>query len=579
MKNLQRFRAIYGFIDFFILSFLIFDYGFVLKQDFRPVKMYMMLFLTALLLGFNIFKYFLFRGKKEFRLTILVNMLLLIGIVVSSIAVIIANPKLPFSEIFKIIKPILHAGLFFYFIIRLMVFVRHLYRLYTNPTILFVGSFIAIALVGSFLLMLPNATVSGISFVDALFTATSAVCVTGLIVLDTAHDFTLIGQTIILILIQLGGIGILTFTSFFSYFFKGSTSFREELYVKDFTLSDKLQDALKTAMQIVSFTLSLEFVGALYIYFTVQEIPESDRFFFSIFHSVSAFCNAGFSTLPSGLFDTITRFNYAFQWGIMILVVLGGLGYSIVFNFFTYWREFLINIFIKHTFNKPIRVITLNTKIVFYTTLILLSVSTVFFLLAENSFTQAEHTSVFGKFTTAVFDAVTPRTAGFNTVDFSKMAMPSLLIVLLLMWIGASPGSTGGGIKTTTFTIASLNIFSIAQGRNHIELGTREVSSGTVNRAFAIIAVSLISIGTCILLLLFLEPDARLIDVIFESFSAYSTVGLSLGLTPTLGEPSKYVLIVTMLFGRIGTLNLLFGLMRRLQTKFYKYPQENIFIN
>ncbi len=579
MKNLRRFRAVYGFIDFFILSFLIFDYGYILSGDFGLVKMYAMLFLITLLLGFNISKYFIFRGKTQYRVTILVNMVLLIGIVASSLFIAFINSHLPFREIFKIIKPILNTGLFFYFIIRMMVFVRHIYNLYSNPTILFVGSFVAIALVGSFFLMLPNATVSGISFVDALFTSTSAVCVTGLIVLDTANDFTIIGQTIILILIQLGGIGILTFTSFFSFFFKGSTSFREELYVKDFTLSDKLQDALKTAMQIVAFTLSLEFVGAIYIYFTAQGIPESNRFFFSVFHAVSAFCNAGFSTLSSGLFETITRYNYTFQWGIIILIVLGGLGYNIVFNFFTYWKEFLTNIFVKHKFIKPIRVITLNTKIVFYTTIILLVVATGFFFLAEQSSTQAEHAGYFGKFTTAVFDAVTPRTAGFNTVDFSKMALPSLLFVILLMWIGASPGSTGGGIKTTTFAIATLNIFSIARGRNHIELGTREVSSGTVNRAFAIVAVSLISIGTCILLLLFLEPQAALIDVVFESFSAYSTVGLSLGLTPALSDPSKYVLIVTMLFGRIGTLNLLFGLMRRLQTKFYKYPQENIFIN
>jgi potassium uptake TrkH family protein len=438
---------------------------------------------------------------------------------------------------------------------------------------------VAISLVGSFFLMLPNATVSGISFADALFTATSAVCVTGLIVLDTAHDFTLIGQTIILVLIQLGGIGILTFTSFFSFFFKGSTSFREELYVKDFTLSDKLQDALKTAMQIVAFTVILESIGAVYIYFTVQSIPQSDRLFFSIFHAVSAFCNAGFSTLSSGLYETVVRFNYAFHWGIIILIVLGGLGYGIVFNFFNYWKEFLINIFVKHKIIKPIRVITLNTKIVFYTTVILLVVATGFFYLSENLHTQLQHTSYIGKFTTAVFDAVTPRTAGFNTIDYSQMAMPSLLFVILLMWIGASPGSTGGGIKTTTFAIATLNVFSIARGRNHIELGTREVSSGTVNRAFAIIVVSLISIGACIMFLLFFEPNAKLIDVVFESFSAYSTVGLSLGITPTLSDPSKYVLIVTMLFGRIGTLNLLFGLMRRLQTKFYKYPQENIFIN
>lgn len=579
MKNLRRFRAVYGFIDFFILSFLIFDYGFILSQDFKPVKMYALLFLVVLLLGFNVSKYFLFKGKTPYRNTILINMLLLTGIVTVSIIVGFINRHLPFLDIFKIVKPILNAGLFLYFIIRLMVFVRHIYNLYSNPTVLFVGSFVTIALIGSFFLMLPNATVSGISFIDALFTSTSAVCVTGLIVLDTAHDFTLIGQTIILILIQLGGIGILTFTSFFSFFFKGSTSFREELYVKDFTLSDKLQDALKTAMQIVAFTIGLELIGAIYIYFTVEKIPEADRLFFAVFHSVSAFCNAGFSTLSSGLYETIIRFNYAFHWGIITLIVLGGLGYGIVFNFFNYWKEFLINIFVKHKIIKPIRVITLNTKIVFYTTIILLVVATGFFYLSEKSFTQVEHIGFFGRFTTAVFNAVTPRTAGFNTVDFSQMAMPSLLFVILLMWIGASPGSTGGGIKTTTFAIATLNIFSIARGRNHIELGTREVSSGTVNRAFAIVAVSLISIGTCIILLLYFEPGANLIDVVFESFSAYSTVGLSLGITPTLSDPSKYVLIVTMLFGRIGTLNLLFGLMRRLQTKFYKYPQENIFIN
>jgi Trk-type K+ transport system membrane component len=578
MKNLKRFRAIYGFIDFFILFFLIFDFGFIVNEDYKPYKMIGLLSLFVLLLGFNISKYFLFKSRPEYRKTILVNMLLLLAVLGGVLAIFFIHIDLSFKEIFLKVKPLLNGGLFAYFIIRMMVFVRHIYSRYTNPTILFVGSFASIALIGAFLLMLPKATVSGISFVDALFTATSAVCVTGLIVLDTANDFTFLGQTIILVLFQLGGIGILTFTSFFSFFFKGSTSFREELYVKDFT-SSELQDALNMGMRIVAFTLSLEAIGAVYIFFTADNIPVDDRLFFSVFHAVSAFCNAGFSTMSSGLGDSLLRFDYAFQWGIIILIILGGLGYNIVFNYFTYAKEFFKKLFVEHKAFRPTRIITLNTKIVIYTTVILLSASTFFLFFSEWSHTLSEHISLFGKFTTSVFNAVTPRTAGFNTIDFSQMAMPSLLFVILLMWIGASPGSTGGGIKTTTFAIATLNVFSIARGKNHIELGTREVSSGTVNRAFAIVVVSLITIGAGILLLLFFEPGARLIDVVFECFSAYSTVGLSLGLTPNLSVESRYVIIVLMFVGRIGTLNLLFGMMRRIQTKFYKYPQENIFIN
>lgn len=579
MKRLNRFRAIYGFIDFFILTFLIFDFGFILHEDYRPVKVYGFITLFLLLLGFNISKYILFKTRPGYRKTILVNMIILLLTLAVALIKYLSVSELPFQEAYLRIKPFMSLGLFVYFIIRLMVFVRHIYSRYTNPTILFVGSFMSLCLIGAFLLMLPKSTYENISFVDALFTATSAVCVTGLIVLDTAKDFTPLGQTIILILFQLGGIGILTFTSFFSFFFKGSTSFREELYVKDFTSSSQLQDALKMGMRIVVFTLSIEAVGAAYIYFTTENIAAPDRLFFAVFHSVSAFCNAGFSILSTGLTDASVQFDYPFQWGIMVLIVLGGLGYNIVFNFFSYIREFFVQVFKQHKKFTPTRIITLNTKIVFYSTVILLFAGLVFFLAAEQGHTLSLHSTWVGKVTTAAFNAVTPRTAGFNTVDFSAMAMPSLLFVILLMWIGASPGSTGGGIKTTTFAIATLNVFSIARGKNHIEIGTREVSSGTVNRAFAIIVVSLITIGSGILLLLFFEPGAKLIDVVFECFSAYSTVGLSLGLTPELSMNSKYVIILLMFVGRIGTLNLLFGIFRRVQTKFYKYPQENIFIN
>lgn len=227
----------------------------------------------------------------------------------------------------------------------------------------------------------------------------------------------------------------------------------------------------------------------------------------------------------------------------------------------------------------PVRVFTLNSKIIFVTTSILLVAGFIFFFFAEGKYTLSEHTSIFGKITTAMFSSVTPRTAGFNTVDYTQVATPSLLFVILLMWIGASPASTGGGIKTSTFAIATLNIIATAKGKKRIEINTREISSSTVNKAFAIICISLIVIGVSILLLLFFEPDKDLLAIAFECFSAYSTVGLSLNVTPNLSEPSKYVIIAVMFIGRIGMLNLLIGMLKQVKQKFYKYPQENILIN
>jgi Trk-type K+ transport system membrane component len=190
------------------------------------------------------------------------------------------------------------------------------------------------------------------------------------------------------------------------------------------------------------------------------------------------------------------------------------------------------------------------------------------------------HNTTFGKITTAAFNAVTPRTAGFNTMDFTQFSVPTLLFMIFLMWIGASPASTGGGIKTSTFALATLNIFTIARGKSRIQLFGRRISSESTSRAFAILCISLIIIGFAIIALLIFEPKGTdLLAVVFECFSAYSTVGLSLNFTPTLTEPSKYVIIVTMFIGRIGMLNLMIGMLRQINHQFYEYPKENILIN
>ncbi|OBX24846.1 potassium uptake TrkH family protein [Gelidibacter algens] len=579
MINTKSLKTAYRFIDILILFFLIFDFGFNVNDSYKPYKLAIFFVLTSLLIAFNIFKFYQF-SDANIRKTLKFNLVLLIVIITSAGGYLLLNDGKDMLPLLKETKVIFEVGLFIYLLLRLSILIKHVYKIYFNPAILFVGSFFIFSFIGALFLMLPKVTTNGISFIDALFTATSAICVTGLAVLDTANDFTQLGQIVILILIQIGGLGILTFTSFFAYFFKENSSFREGLYVKDFTASENLQDVLKIAVRIVLFTITLELIGAVAIYFSIDNIDSvKDKVFFSIFHSISAFCNAGFSTSSASFYDPSFRFDYSLQWAVMLLIIIGGLGYNIVHNSYVYFKTAFINTFIKGIKTLPVRVFKLNSKIIFFTTCILLAAGFVFFFFAEADHSLKEHTTLYGKITSAMFSSVTPRTAGFNTVDYSQVATPSILVVIFLMWIGASPASTGGGIKTSTFAIATLNIIATARGKKRIEIDTREISSSSVNRAFAIICISLLVIGTSTLLLLFFEPDKQLLPLAFESFSAYSTVGLSMNVTPNLSQPSKYVIIVVMFLGRIGTLNLLFGMLGQIEQKFYKYPQENILIN
>lgn len=580
MERESLLNYIYRFFDLIVLLFIVFDFGYDFQENFNTPHVIGLIILTILLFVFNAFKFYKYKYKSNIKVA-LVNMILIASLLGFSGIIALLNIDFSAHFILQKIKPILEGGLIFYFLLRLLVLVRHIYDIYFNPAIVFVGSFVILALTGAFLMMLPSATVNGITFTNALFTATSAVCVTGLIVVDTAHDFTLVGQSIILVLIQLGGIGILTFTSFFAFFFRGSSSFKEGLNTRDFIANEGLKDVFRAALNVVIFTISVEIVGALFIYSSILNVPSiENKFFFSMFHSVSAFCNAGFSILSAGLYDESIRFHYYFQWIIMTLVIFGGLGHNIVFNFYQYIKTYVLEFFDKTRIHKDIRIITLNTKIVIYTTIILLVGGWIFLFASEYNNTLQMHHTFFGKVTNAAFNSVTPRTAGFNVIDFAEMTVPSLLFIIFLMWIGASPASTGGGVKTSTFALATLNIFAVAMGKSRIQLFGRRISAESTSRAFAILCISLIVIGVAIMALLIFEPTGTpLLTVAFECFSAYSTVGLSLNFTPTLTEPSKYVLIAVMFIGRIGMLNLMIGLLRQVNHQFYEYPKENILIN
>ncbi|MGE5355643.1 MAG: TrkH family potassium uptake protein [Deltaproteobacteria bacterium] len=457
-------------------------------------------------------------------------------------------------------------------------------RNYLNPAQLFVISFIAIIFGGALLLMLPNATVNGISFIDALFTSTSAVCVTGLIVVDTATFFTHFGQIIIMLLIQVGGLGILTFVSYFSYFFKGGSTFENHLVIKDMANVEKIGEVYKILKNVLVITLIIETIGAIMIYSSLNTdlLPTFySRVFFSVFHSVSAFCNAGFSTLTNNLYEPGYEYNYSLHLSIVFLLVVGGLGFPIVSNSIYFLKYKFINLW-AHLNNKPKihkpRIVNLSTKIILFTTFSLILCGTLFIYLSEYNNAFKTH-SEFGKIVSSLFAATTPRTAGFNTVNMASLTLPTILITMLLMWIGASPASTGGGIKTSTFAISMMNFVSLAKNKTRLELFRRQIPDTTIRRSYAIITLSILAIGSGIIIISVFDPDKGLTNIAFEAISAFGTVGLSLGVTAMLSVNSKIILILLMFTGRVGMISIIIALIRKEKYSNYRYPDEEIIIN
>lgn len=509
---------------------------------------------------------------------------------------------LPEDEYLRNIPEVIILGVFtfFVFVLELGTFFANIRALRLNPPLVYLLSFLAMILAGTVLLLLPNSHEGEMTPLQAVFTSTSSVCVTGLIVVDTATKFTFFGKMILMFLIQLGGLGVMTFTTFFGYFFQGTSSLSNRFMIGDFLAEENVSKVFNTLIRVVLVTFGIELVGAFFIYLSIDHasfvkmglVSSWDQIFFSIFHSISAFCNAGFSTLSDGLHDANIRMNYSLQLVIIVLIILGGLGFPIMFNYLTligykansWFRKIVFKERIKH---KP-RIININSKLALFTTAILLVFGLVAFMGLEWNHTLAAHESYWGKFVTGLFGAVTPRTAGFNTVPMDSdsvnvivgMSPATLMLYLLLMWVGASPGSTGGGIKTTTFSLGLVSIFSLAKMKDRVELFRREINPDSIRRAFAVILLSVFFIGLAAFLLTLFESkaDIPVHHLLFEAFSAYGTVGLSMGLTPKLSSGSHIVLIICMFMGRVGALTVLAALFRKASSQSYRYPKENIII-
>ena len=454
-----------------------------------------------------------------------------------------------------------------------------------RPEMTFTYSFLLFILMGAVLLMLPRAHQGTLSFIDALFMSTSAVCITGLTVIDISVNLTTTGQVILLLLIQIGGIGVMTFTSFIALSFFTQTSFNDQMALKNILSEESMNNIFRTLLYTFFTTLTVEAVGAWLIWLSVKNLENeaiANPLFFSVFHSVSAFCNAGFSLLPDNLSHPAIRHLYKFQWWISILIILGGIGFPIVFNYGKLLNHKIRNVFYRITGSSKrmpshVRIVSTTTRIVITTTAFLLVGGTLLYWLAENHHSLAG-LPWNGKLIYSFFGAVTPRTAGFNLTDTAALMPATIALTLFLMWIGASPLSTGGGIKTTTFTIAVKNILSTLQGKDKVEIFKRHLPSQNVRRAHAIILLSLLWIGAATLLLAFLVPYGQVTQLLFEVVSAISTVGLTLDFTPHLNTAGKIIISLTMFIGRVGFISLLAGLIHQQSSQDYTYAEDNVIL-
>ena len=444
----------------------------------------------------------------------------------------------------------------------------------SNPSLMMAVSFLFIIMAGSGMLLMPRCIQHGVhlSWIDSLFTATSAVCVTGLTTIDVPSTFTSFGQLVIMMLIQVGGLGVMTITSFFALFFMGNTSIYNQMQVQDMVSSKSLASLWSTLLNIFGFTAVLELAGAVLIFLNIHGTIGLDirhELFFSMFHAVSAFCNGGFSNYQDGVGASVLMEGHCWLYIILaLLIILGGIGYPV-----------LVNLKIAVTkFSKGRRLFDLNTKIVLRTTMMLIVYGT-----ALLAFFQWNNTSagmpLREKLTQAFFNAVSPRTAGFISVDLNSMCIQSIFIYTLLMWIGGASQSTAGGVKVNAFAVAFLNIRAIIHGTTRVEFAGRELSTDSIRRANAAVFVSIILLSVFVFLVTLTEPDLPLKAIVFECVSAFATVGSSLGITSSLQDTSKVLLVVLMFIGRVGLVTMAQGLLKQYKNQNYKLPQDNITIS
>ena len=454
-------------------------------------------------------------------------------------------------------------------------------RVRLNPAIIFIMSFLGIVTTGTVLLMLPEMTTvpGSMNFIDALFTSTSATCVTGLMVVDTVTFFSYKGQVVLLILIQLGGLNLIAFGSFLVLASKFGLGVRQHEVIEDFVNKDNFNASSGLLGKVLMWCIGFEAIGALAMYLSWGEslpgLSNGRAWFYSVFHSVSAFNNAGISLFTDGLSNDVVADNYGVHWIITALVFFGALGMVAIFDLFGFDR-------LRERMEQPWKHISFATKIALYFSLGLVGIGTISYWLLEQGGTLAGM-SPFGQFTTSVFQSAT-RTSGFNTVDIGQVGVPMLFLLIILMFIGSSSSSTGGGIKTSTLSIVLADVWRTVRSLDHVQLFKRTIPDVLRSRAYSVLLFFLVG-NTIAIFMLTITEEAILntegrgiLDLIFEEVSAFGTVGLSTGITPLLSTPGKAIVMASMFIGRVGTLTVAFALGGKLSQTHIKYPEGHTMV-
>lgn len=458
---------------------------------------------------------------------------------------------------------------------------------HTNPALLLAGSFLFVIVTGSFLLMLPRCTVHPISYVDSLFISTSAVSITGLTPLDVSSAFTLSGRVILLAMMQIGAIGVMTVTCFFALSFTGKSSLFSQLLIRDIIYSRSMGSLVPTMLGILGFTIAVELAGAVMIYFTIPEsmgFTVAEQWGVALFQSVSSYCNAGFTCLPEGMSNPKLLYGDQSIYAVTsLLVFMGTIGFPIVINIWQTARYRVIRLLSPRRKQASAimapRMLDLNSRLVLVTTVSILAASTILFFILEYDNSLAPF-SVPEKLLQSLFNSLTPRSAGFQSVSINSFLPLTMILIVVQMWIGGSSQSFAGGMKVNTVAVIFLHLKGVIRGEKAPVAYDRRISGESVSRAFAVLLLAIGSFLAFAILLLAFEPDKPVKAILFETVSAVFTVGSSTGITSELGDASRITLCVAMFLGRVGFLSLLCGLFSSGKPSVCGHlPEENVIMN
>lgn len=589
-KVLAVFSALNVVVSLTSLAILLIYYGFPLDAEQKQTMFlwmqfsfgfYILRFITKVIYEFDVPTYL---RKNWFEGTIII-WLLIEGIAYNLFDSLLLEPifkSLGFTEFTDF--SIIFVQLYVFVILINSIVKKKNFKPWTkvHPGWLFTISISAMALIGAGLLMLPEMSriPGGMSFIDALFTSTSSVSVTGLTTVDISQALTFKGQIVVLCLIKLGGLNTIAFGALMLVVAKFGVGIKYHEVIEDFVNKDSILKANTMLAKIVIWATTIEVIGIVLLFIGYGHngifAEAGDRFYYAVFHSISGFNNAGLSIFPGGSMHPDVIHNTFTHTVILVLLFLGGFGMIYLFDLvgISKLRERMI---------KPWKTIEFGTKVSLYFTLGLLLFGAIVFFIFEYNNTLT-HQSLLADVVTSFFQSMTTRNAGFNVVDTAALSMPVIIVFLFLMFVGASSGSAGGGIRTSTFAILCASLISTIRGKKNTELFKRTISNETVLKAYAVFLFFVVGniVGPFVLAIteadLLASGKYDFLDLVFEHVSAASTVGLSTGLTSELSSSGKVVLVVAMFIGRVGTLTLAYLVGKRVMSTNYKYPQGHTMV-